>query len=60
MAMSRDDAQRILDEQAGGSTDLNGMMRVIEAMLVVNNPDVSAAEIDRRVADIRNVFLGQG
>ena len=59
MAMSRDEAQAILDERIGGQTDLDGTMRVIEAMLMVNNPDASAAEIDRRVAEIRKAFLGE-
>ena len=57
--MSREEAQGVLDEQPGGSADLNGMMRVIEAMLAVNNPNVSPGEIDRRVATIRQTFLGQ-
>jgi len=59
MAMSGEEAQAILDQRMGGQTDLVGTMPVIEAMLVVNNPDASAAEIDRRVAQIRKAFLGE-
>lgn len=60
MAMSRDEARKVVGEQPGGQPEFNQMMRRIEAMLVINNPDLSAGEIDGRVADIRHTLLGQG
>jgi hypothetical protein len=57
--MAREEAQAILDQRIGGQTDLDGTMRVIEAMLVVNDPHLPAAEIDRRVRGIRKAFLGE-
>jgi hypothetical protein len=59
MAMSRDEAREVVGRQPGGQPEFNQMMRRIEAMLVINNPDLSAGEIDGRVADIRHTLLGQ-